>query len=98
MTDVTVPNANAKCKQPIVFERGGHVYANSRNVANFFEKRNSDVNRAIRDLDCSADFRKRNFAPNEINDLSGKSIADYDLTKDGFSFLVMGFMRPIDGS
>jgi len=31
------------------------------------------------------------FTPNKINDLTGESVADFDMTKDGFAFIAMGF-------
>ncbi|RJF81681.1 hypothetical protein D3877_16295 [Azospirillum cavernae] len=78
---------------PVVFERDGKVFANSRDVSAFFGKRNADVNRAIRDLiaDLPPEHAQRNFAPNEIKDLTGPSVSDYDMTRDGFTLLAMGF-------
>lgn len=75
---------------PSVFERNGSLFCNSRQVAEHFGKQNKDVNKAIRNQ-INAGAPERNFSPNLINDLSGQSIADYDLTRDGFMLLVMGF-------
>ena len=49
--------------------------------------------RAIKNLECSAEFTKRNFAfCTKINDLqNGKPQPFVEMTKDGFVFLVMGF-------
>lgn len=60
-------------------------------VAGKFEKRHADVLRAIDNLECSEDFRERNFAFVE-NQLFGAAKERYCImTRDGFSFLVMGF-------
>lgn len=67
----------------------------SRRVAKHFGKRHADVLRAIQDLDCSDDYRERNFALT-MADVSGPKGAIrqeplHQMTKDGFVFLVMGF-------
>jgi len=64
-------------------------------VAKVFGKRHDDVLRKIKSLDCSAEFFARNFAEIPVDvDLglgrSRKSIA-YEMTKDGFMYVVMGF-------
>ncbi|WP_374956664.1 Rha family transcriptional regulator, partial [Bordetella avium] len=41
---------------------GDRLVTDSRRVAERFKKRHRDVLRAIRLLECSADFRARNFA------------------------------------
>src|SRR4051812_49216097 len=78
---------------PIVRVRAdGVVYANSLDVAAYFSRRrHADVLRAIDELDCSAEFRQRNFALAEYTDEQGKPRRSVDMTKDGFAFLVMGF-------
>jgi anti-repressor protein len=64
-------------------------------VAEKFGKRHADVLRDIRNLNCSEDFHKRNFALLvEMKSLpqGGATKAEYYLiTKDGFTFLVMGY-------
>lgn len=64
-------------------------------VAETFIKRHSDVLRDIRELSCSEDFNKRNFALKlKTTDLGlGRERQDeyYEITKDGFTFLVMGY-------
>ncbi|MFP5518071.1 MAG: Rha family transcriptional regulator [Alphaproteobacteria bacterium] len=91
MTDINVPPAHAEGKQPVVFQRNGRIYASSRDVAVCFEKRHSDVLRAIEGLGCSRDFTERNFAFSTYTDSTGRSLPCCDMTKDGFAFLVMGF-------
>lgn len=49
--------------------------------------------KAINNLDCSADFVERNFALcYKISELqNGKRLPYYEITRDGFVFLCMGF-------
>ena len=77
--------------QPVLLIHDGVPMASSRDVAGAFDKRHADVLRAYRDLQCSADFRQRNFAPFKIKDLTGESLSHVLMTKDGFAFLVLGF-------
>ncbi len=63
----------------------------SQKIAERFGKKHTDVLKAIRNLECSDDFNGRNFAPVEYTDKKGQSRPMYEITHDGFSFLVMGF-------
>jgi len=64
----------------------------SRIIAEKFGKRHSDVIRAIRDMvEKEPDWGLRNFASFKANDLTGDSVSHYELTRDGYSMLVMGF-------
>lgn len=65
--------------------------ADSRDVAEYFGKEHRRVLQTIRELHCSPDFRRRNFVPFKINDLTGESTSHVTMTKDGFTFLAMGF-------
>ena len=73
----------------------GQIVTTSLLIAEKFEKRHTDVLRDIRNLHCSDSFRQRNFALLvEMKELpqGGASKAEhYAITKDGFSFLVMGY-------
>lgn len=78
----------------LVSEVNGEVKTTSLKVAEFFNKHHKDVLRSIRNLDCSDEFKQRNFAPClNTNDLrqGGKKSEHYSITKDGFVFLAMGF-------
>lgn len=63
----------------------------SRRVAKHFKKRHDTVLRAIRDLDCSEEFRLRNFAASSYSNDQGKTQPMVAMTKNGFMFLAMGF-------
>ena len=68
--------------------------ADSLGVAQHFEKQHKDVLRSIQNLDCSEEFSQRNFAPSTYRTERGKDYPMYLMTRDGFSFLVMGFTGP----
>lgn len=63
----------------------------SKNVAEAFCKRHDDVLRKLKSLDCSPEFNARNFAVVDYIDSKGEKRPCYEMTKDGFMFLVMGF-------
>ncbi len=69
----------------------GHVTTTSNQVAEHFNKAHNLVLRAIRNLECSEDFRLRNFAQSSYRNEQGKEQPCYRLTRDGFVFLAMGF-------
>ena len=71
-----------------------HAVTTSLIVAEVFGKQHKDVLKAVKSLDCSEDFRERNFAPSKIAYQNGnikKQLPMYYITRDGFMFLVMGF-------
>ena len=63
----------------------------SLRVAEIFKKQHKHVLRAIQNLDCSKDFTERNFGLSEYKDSTGRKLPMYEMTKDGFVFLAMGF-------
>lgn len=67
------------------------VTTDSLTVADRFGKRHSDVLRSIKLLKCSEEFRQRNFASSSYINEQGKGQPYYDMTQDGWMFLVMGF-------
>ena len=77
--------------------RDEKVVVSSRTVAEAFGKEHKDVLKAIRNLETTEDFRERNFAPvhKTVNGcvITGKT-EEYLMTRDGFTFLAMGFTGP----
>lgn len=67
------------------------VITTSLKVAHYFGKRHKDVLRALRNLKCSEDFTRRNFAPVEFIDKNGDIQPMFNITRDGCMMLVMGF-------
>lgn len=69
----------------------GKVVVSSLQVAERFGKRHADVLESIKNLDCSEEFSQRNFPFTSYKDGQNKERPMYLMTRDGFSFLVMGF-------
>lgn len=67
------------------------VLTNSLLVAEKFEKEHSKVIRDIQNLSCSDEFRAANFGLSSYISQQNKELPMYVMTKDGFSFLVMGY-------
>lgn len=74
-----------------VFIENQQIKTTSLKVAEAFDKNHRDVLRKLENLECSTDFIERNFALNEYKDKIGRTLPMYEMTKDGFIFLVMGF-------
>ncbi|WP_323883131.1 Rha family transcriptional regulator [Aeromonas hydrophila] len=79
----------------IISLQQGQLVTTSLKVAKLFGKRHDDVLKKIRNLECSADFNLRNFAEvsyEVVQPNGGKAnYKAYEMTKDGFIFVVMGF-------
>ena len=69
----------------------GDVKTTSLQVAEFFGKEHKHVLRDIRELDCSEEFTRSNFGPTDFIDKNGDSQPSYELTRDGFAILAMGY-------
>ena len=78
-------------KTPIVQLINNKPMTSSLDVAATFEKQHKDVLRAIERLEIPDDFNQRNFAPVEYHDAKGEKRPAYNMTRDGFVILVMGF-------
>ncbi len=78
---------------PVITIKNGHATTTSRNVAIVFGKRHDRVIDAIRNLTTSTptEFSQHNFVSAAYRDNSGKSNPMYELTRDGFTLLAMGF-------
>lgn len=68
----------------------GEIVVSSMDVAKRFNKRHDNVILSIKNLECSEEFSRRNFKERDYK-VRGRSYPSYDLTRDGFSFLCMGF-------
>jgi len=70
----------------------GKVTVNSKMVADVFGKNHRDVIRDVRDLiKKSGNFGERAFAPSSYKSLQNKDLPCFEITRDGFSLLAMGF-------
>ena len=63
----------------------------SLKVAEMFHKNHAHVLRDIEALDCSSDFRESNYGLSSYKSEQNKRLPMYYMTKDGFTFLVMGY-------
>lgn len=68
--------------------KDGAVFANSLDIAKVFEKEHKNV---LRIIDNMSERGKRNFEPTSYIDSFNRSQKMYEMNRDGFSFLVMGF-------
>lgn len=73
----------------------GQLMTTSLKVAEVFSKEHNKVVRDIENLSCSENFRNANFGVSlnirEIHNGGNKQEKYYTMTKDGFTFLVMGY-------
>jgi Rha family phage regulatory protein len=70
--------------------RNGEVYTSTQQVAEAFEKLHNHVIAKVRALDCSAQFLTDNFSSVKFEH-RGNTYEAFEMTKDGFMFLVMSF-------
>lgn len=79
----------------VVFIQDQQVKTTSLKVAEVFAKQHKDVLRKIESLDCSPEFTSAHFCAHvqtiEIGNGATRESKYYEMTKDGFIFLVMGF-------
>lgn len=82
-------------KTNLVTIQEGKAVTSSLQVAQVFGKEHHHVLRDIRNLDCSSQFKESNFGCSfyisELHNGGQKKQPLYYMTKDGFTFLVMGF-------
>lgn len=70
---------------------GGRLVTTSLDIAQNFGKRHKHILEAVKNLECSAKFNETNFRPVEYTDVKGEKRPMYEITRDGFVFLCMGF-------
>lgn len=70
--------------------RDGKAFTTSQQVAEAFGKLHNHVIAKVRNLGCSAQFLTDNFSSVQF-DHRGNAYEAFEMTKDGFMFLVMGF-------
>lgn len=71
--------------------RKDQAVTSSLKVAEMFHKNHAHVLRDIEALDCSSNFRESNFGLSSYKSEQNKRLPMYYMTKDGFTFLVMGY-------
>ncbi|MHA7847240.1 Rha family transcriptional regulator [Serratia sp. D1N4] len=79
---------------PEITIRSGQAVTTSQSVANFFGKLHKNVIQKIKSLECSPEFMTANFSAVAMKVQAGfdeRETEAYEITKNGFVFLVMGF-------
>ncbi|MEY0302572.1 Rha family transcriptional regulator [Providencia manganoxydans] len=76
---------------PIVTIKNHKAITSSLDVANYFNKLHKNVIQKIQSIECSEEFNQLNFKLVDYIDAKGEKRPMYEMTKDGFVFLVMGF-------
>lgn len=75
----------------VILDRGRSLWTTSLDVAEKFGKRHDNVLRDIQNLECSKEFARLNFEEIFYQDSYGRNQVGYEMTRDGFTFLAMGF-------
>ncbi|EBI9418258.1 Rha family transcriptional regulator [Salmonella enterica] len=88
---MTLPVLAKTATIPNVFIHDGKAVTTSVAIAEFFSKRHDNVIQKIKTLECSQNFNALNFKDVTYTDAKGEKRPMYEMTKDGFVFLVMGF-------
>ncbi len=88
---IKTPNTQLDTHEVSVEFIDGKATTTSLGVAAHFGKRHDNVLKRIRSLECSSDFTLRNFAECSRAGANNKPEPFFRLTRDGFTFLCMGF-------
>ena len=75
----------------VIQNSNGNDVTTSLIVAQVFGKEHKNVVRDIENLSCSESFNRLNFERITYKDSRNREQTAYEMTKDGFSFLVMGY-------
>ena len=78
-------------EQLVIQSPQGRDVTTSLIVAEVFNKEHKNVLRDIENLSCSETFNRLNFERITYKDARNREQTAYQMTKDGFSFLVMGY-------
>ena len=98
-SEIPTPETSQEVLEPTIEDmiqaENGVPFTTSLSIARAFGKEHKDVLRAISNLECSPDFRERNFALSSYTAETGngtiREYPAYRLTRDGFAILAMGF-------
>lgn len=88
--NVMSKNTTVVDMRKFVEARNGEVFTSTRQVAEAFEKLHNHVIAKVRALECSAQFLTDNFSSVQFEH-RGNTYEAFEMTKDGFMFLVMSF-------
>lgn len=85
MPKLTTPN------QILIFDKGDTVWTTSLDVAEKFDRTHKNVLQSINKLECSEEFSRLNFQPSTYKNDRGRNYQMFNMTRDGFTILAMGF-------
>ena len=76
----------------LLIVKNGTATVSSKDVAENFGKVHRNILRDITNIvERTGEFGKRNFVLSSYKSLQNKNLPHYEITRDGFCFLVMGF-------
>ena len=75
----------------VITVKDDESWTDSLLIAEKFNKQHKDVLKVIKNLGCSEEFSRRNFAPSDYIDERGKKQPMFRISRDGFALLAMGF-------
>ena len=82
---------NQQITPELITIENGQPVTTSLKIAELFRKQHKNVIQRIETLQCSSDFNRLNFKPIFYNDSYNRKQKGYEITKDGFAILVMGY-------
>lgn len=88
---MTNQSSSTNSKPLVRISGGNRLITTSLAVSHHFGKKHKNVLQAIENLDCSHQFNQLNFQPVEYTAGNGEQRPAYEITRDGFMFLCMGF-------
>ena len=75
----------------LVVRDNGELITTSKVIADTFGKAHRNITRDILNLDCSEEFKILNFVRSTYTSPQNKVLKCFNVTRDGFAFLCMGF-------
>lgn len=78
----------------LVHIANGQLTTTSKQIADAFGKTHRHVLRDIEAIECSDKFRESNYGLSSYTSSQNKVLPCYEITKDGFMFIAMGFTGP----
>jgi len=92
MADNDLPD-NPENRKPVVFEKGGEIFASSRDVADFFDKQHRHVLDAVDRLLSDAEEAMPHFRQGfyTLSSTGSQQHRCFEMTRDGFTLLAMSF-------
>jgi len=81
-------------RDPLVRLSGDRLITTSLAISQHFGKKHTHVLRDIKNLECSKEFAESNFGLCSYTDGNQRQRPMYEITRDGFVFLCMGFTGP----